>query len=250
VTTPSIVVLVTGDPVPEARARRGSFVDLIRQTAPAFGTCRWVAHDVRVLDVIPDLTGAAAVIVTGSAASVTEALPWMERTAESLRALVALDVPLLGICFGHQLLGHALGGRVSLNPHGREIGSMALTRETDDPVIGARGTTVVNMTHLDSVVELPPGARRIAQTRLEPNAAVRFGPSAWGVQYHPEIDAGVLRCYFEARRAALLLEGLDVEAAERAVVDAPEGALVIERFLRVALARQAPGADAGPSRSR
>jgi GMP synthase (glutamine-hydrolysing) len=237
VTTPSITVLVTGEPVAQARAKRGTFVDLIRQAAPAFGTSAWVAHDVRGLDVIPDLTGAAAVIVTGSAASVTEALPWIERTGECLRALVTLDVPLLGICFGHQLLGHALGGRVSLNPRGREIGSVALTLEADDPVIGKRGTSVVNMTHLDSVVELPAGACRLAHTELEPNAAVRFGPSAWGVQYHPEIDGEVMRCYFEARRAALLVEGFDVDAGERAVVDAPEGARVIDRFLRFALAR-------------
>jgi GMP synthase (glutamine-hydrolysing) len=235
VTTPSIVVLVTGDPVPEARAKRGDFVDLIRQAAPTFGTLGWVAHDVRGLDVIPDLTTASAVIVTGSAASVTEALPWIERTSECLRALVTLEVPVLGICFGHQLLGHALGGRVSLNPRGREIGSVTLTRAVGDPVIGEPGTVVVNMTHLDSVVELPPGARRVGSTRQEPNAAVRFGPSAWGVQFHPEIDAQVMRFYFEARRAALLIERFDVEAAERAVVDAPEGAGVIERFLRVAL---------------
>jgi GMP synthase (glutamine-hydrolysing) len=247
VANPSIVVLVTGDPVPEARAKRGDFVDLIRQAAPAFGTCEWAAHDVRGLDVIPNLTGAAAVIVTGSAASVTEALPWMVRTGECLRALVALEVPLLGICFGHQLLGHALGGRVSLNPRGREMGSVALTREEDDPVIGARGTATVNMTHLDSVVELPPGARRIAHTRQEPNAAVRFGRSVWGVQYHPEIDAAVMRSYFEARREVLLVEGFDIAAAEGAVVDAPEGALVISRFLRFALAhREASVGGADP----
>ncbi len=123
----SIAVLVTGDPVPEARARRGSFVDLLRQAAPAFGTHRWVAFDVRELDVIPELTAAMAVIVTGSALSVTDALPWKESASACLRSLVAREVPLLGVCFGHQLLGHALGGRVSLNPNRREIGTIELT---------------------------------------------------------------------------------------------------------------------------
>lgn len=236
----AIVVLVTGDPVPEARARRGSFVDLIRQAAPGFGTRRWLALDARALDVIPELEDALAVFVTGSAASVTEASPWMERAAAWLRTLVAREVPLLGICFGHQLLGHALGGRVAPNPNGREIGTVELTLSEDDEVFGSRGSMIVNTTHLDSVVELPPGAQVLGRTRQEPNAALRFGPRAWGVQYHPELDAEVMRHYLAARREALLAEGRDVDAAERAARDAPEATALIERFLRAA--------EAGPRR--
>jgi GMP synthase (glutamine-hydrolysing) len=187
--------------------------------------------------VLPDLTEAFAVIVTGSALSVTEALPWKEQVSVCLRELVRAEVPLLGICFGHQLLGHALGGRVIANPNGREMGTVDLERVEDDAVCGARGSVRVNTTHVDSVVALPPGARVLGRTRLEPHAAVRFGPSAWGVQYHPELDAEVMRCYFEARRSVLSAEGLDVDAAGRAVSDAPEGARVIERFLAFAEAR-------------
>jgi len=232
-------VLVTGEPVPEASARRGDFADLIRQAAPAFGTLRWEAYDVRTLEVLPDLAGALAVIVTGSALSVTEALPWKEKVSACLRELVRTEVPLLGICFGHQLLGHALGGRVSVNPNGREMGTVRLERLEDDDVCGARGSVLVNTTHLDSVVTLPPGARVLGRTRQEPHAAVRFGPSAWGVQFHPELDAEVMRCYFRARRSLLQAEGVDAEAGERAVLDAPEGAGVVERFLRLAHARGA-----------
>lgn len=231
----SIVVLVTGDPVPETRARRGSFAELIRQSAPSFGTLRWVAHDVRQPDILPELTRSAAVFITGSALSVTDELPWKEPVSQALRALVSAEVPVLGICFGHQLLGHALGGRVSLNPRGREMGTVPLSILEDDEVLGARGRIIVNSTHLDSVVELPPGARVLGHTPQEPHAAVRFGRRAWGVQFHPELDAEVMRHYFAARRPTLLAEGFDVEASERAVVDAPEGAGVIDRFLRVAL---------------
>ncbi len=235
VSTGSIVVLVTGDPVPETRARRGGFPELIRQAAPAFGTLRWVAHDVRQLDVLPELTHASAVFITGSALSVTDELPWKERVSKALRALVDAEVPLLGICFGHQLLGHALGGRVSLNPNGREMGTVPLSILEPDEVLGPGGRIIVNSTHLDSVVELPPGARVLGHTPQEPFAALRFGRRAWGVQFHPELDAEVMRHYFAARRPTLMAEGFDVEASERAVLDAPEGAAVIERFLSVAL---------------
>lgn len=246
-TTPDVVVLVTGEPVPEAQARRGSFAELIRQAAPTFGTLRWEAVDVRAVAVLPDLTRASAVIVTGSALSVTEALPWKEEVSACLRELVRAEVPLLGICFGHQLLGHALGGRVSRNPNGREMGTVALERLDADDVLGARGSVLVNTTHVDSVVTLPPGARVLGSTRQEPHAAVRFGPSAWGVQFHPELDAEVMRYYFEARRPLLSAEGFDVAAAERTIGDAPEGAWVIERFLRLASGRRGGG---GPAAAR
>jgi GMP synthase (glutamine-hydrolysing) len=229
-----IVVLVTGDPVPEARAQRGSFADLIRQAAPAFGTRRWLELDARALDVLPELTDVLAVLITGSAASVTDGSPWIERASAWLRALASREVPLLGICFGHQLLGHALGGRVSLNPNGREIGTVELTLLEDDEVLGSRGRMFVNSTHVDSVVALPPGAQVLGRTPQEPNAALRFGPAAWGVQYHPELDGEVMRHYFAARREVLLAEGRDVDAAWLAASDTPDAAALIERFLRAA----------------
>jgi GMP synthase (glutamine-hydrolysing) len=237
VTAAAIVVLVTGDPVPRARARRGGFAELIRQAAPAFGTRPWLAHDVRELATLPDLFAAEAVIITGSALSVTDPLPWKEPVSAALRELVHAEVPVLGICFGHQLLGHALGGRVGSNPRGREMGTVPLSVLVDDEVLGKRGSLLVNSTHVDSVVELPPGAAVLAETPQEPNAALRFGPSAWGVQFHPELDAEVMRDYFEARQATLLAEGFDLQSAERSLRDAPEAALIIERFLRLAHAR-------------
>jgi len=236
VTAGAIVVLVTGDPVPEARALRGGFAELIRQAAPGFGTRQWLSHDVRELDEVPDLSRAAAVIITGSALSVTDPLPWKERVSKSLRELVSAEVPLLGVCFGHQLLAYALGGSVRVNPQGREMGSVSLSIVEDDPVLGGRGEILVNSTHVDAVLELPRGARVLAHTQKDANAALRFGPNAWGVQFHPEIDAEVLRCYFAARRATLLAEGFDVAASERELRDAPAAAGVIERFLRLAYA--------------
>ncbi|MEY4544630.1 MAG: hypothetical protein RL685_825 [Pseudomonadota bacterium] len=231
---PSIAVLVTGDPVAAARERHGGFLKLIRAVAPGFAPATWVAHDVRVLEVLPDLTDALAVIITGSPLSVTEPEPWMARTGERLVQLVRRQIPTLGICFGHQLLGQALGGSVALNPRGREMGTVSYTTHVSDPVLGAAGSWLVNSTHVDSVVELPPGARVLGTTALEPHAAVRFGPAAWGVQFHPEIDGTVMRQYIEARRPALLAESVDVARLERSVEDAPAAAALVERFLLVA----------------
>lgn len=234
----SIVVLVAGDPVPQTRASRGGFFELIRAAAPGFETASWRAHDLRELDVIPELTDTSAVIVSGSPSSVMEGLPWMERAAVLMRDLVSREVPLLGICFGHQLLGHALGGVVAPNPRGREMGTVEQTAWRSDPLLGEAGTQRVNTTHVDSIVWLPGGAETLASTALEPHSAVRFAQHAFGVQFHPEIDGAVMRQYLEARRSTLLAEGFDLEAAERAAHDAPQGAAVIERFLKLALGRR------------
>jgi len=234
VSVPSIAVLVTGDPIAQTRAIRGDFLELIRAAAPAFAAVPWQAHDARVLDVLPDLTDALAVIVTGSPLSVIDAEPWMGRAASALLQWVGAKVPLLGICFGHQLLGHALGGRVARNPRGREMGTVDFTVPEADPVVGGPGSWPVNSTHVDSLVALPTGAQVIGSTLLDPAAAVRFGPLAWGVQFHPELDAAVMRQYIEARRLALLAENFDVDGAERNVREAPAAAAIIERFLRFA----------------
>ncbi len=225
-----VVVLVTGEPVPRVLDRRGGYASLIRACAPNVAAS-WQAYDVRRLDVLPELTDSLGVIVTGSASSVVDMEPWMERTAELLRELVRDEVPLLGICFGHQLLAHALGGRVERNPRGREMGTVELTLSRSDPVIGDSGTWLVNSTHLDSAVELPSAAELLGSTRLEPHAAVRFGAAAWGVQFHPELDAEVMREYFAARRSLLEAEGFDLAGAEGSLREAPSGAQVIARFV-------------------
>lgn len=233
-----VTILVAGDPVTETLQQRGGFPELIMGAAPSAWSGAWGAYDLRGADPLPRLTELAGVIVTGSAASVTEQLPWMQRAAAYLRELVSGDVPLLGICFGHQLLGEALGGRVARNPNGREIGTRELEVLSRDAVFGAAPRMLVNTTHVDSVVELPPGAERFARTALEPNAAVKFGASAWGVQYHPEVDAEVMRHYVRARRELLEREAFDTSQLERAASETPEAAGVIARFLSLVTARE------------
>jgi GMP synthase (glutamine-hydrolysing) len=234
----TVTILVAGDPVAETLHRRGGFPELIMGAAPSAWSGAWSAFDLRGSDPLPARAELAGVIVTGSAASVYEQLPWMLRAAAYLRELVAADVPVLGICFGHQLLGEALGGRVARNPNGREIGTQVLEVGARDAVFGEGPRMLVNTTHIDSVVELPPGAERFARTALEPNAALKFGPSAWGVQYHPEVDAEVMRHYVRARRELIEREGFDAAERERSAHDTPEAAGVIARFLQLVSARE------------
>jgi GMP synthase (glutamine-hydrolysing) len=181
---------------------------------------------------LPDSSDFAGLIVTGSASSVTERAPWMLRTEAYLARAVAHRDPVLGICFGHQLLGQALGGLVEKNPRGREMGTVPFEILADDPLLDRSVTPpLAHTTHVDSVTVLPPGARVLAATALEPHAAVRFGERAWGVQFHPEFDERVMSEYIETRSPLLAEEGRDPAAMLASIGVARAGALVLRRFV-------------------
>jgi GMP synthase (glutamine-hydrolysing) len=130
------------------------------------------------------------------------------------------------------MLGEALGGKVAENPNGREIGTVAVTRHTDNPLLEPVQPFTANATHLDSVVDLPAGAEVFASTALEPNALVRFTQTAWGVQFHPEMDADIVREYVLARRDTIEEEGTSVEALLGGLGDALAGRRVLQNFVR------------------
>ncbi|MDF3068263.1 MAG: synthase [Polyangiaceae bacterium] len=227
-----LCILVTGDPVPRTRERVGGFASLVRTGLADVWEHGFVEVDAREAGELPSAERFAGVIVTGSASSVTERAPWMLRAEEYLAGAVKDEHPVLGICFGHQLLGQALGGLVERNPRGREMGTVALTIVDDDPLLDRRiEPALAHATHVDSVTRLPSGVRLLATTALDPHAAVRFGERAWGVQFHPEFDEQVIREYVETRAQVLEQEGRDPQAVLAGVTAAEAGRLVLRRFV-------------------
>jgi len=90
---------------------------------------------------------------------------------------------------------------------------------------------LVNSTHIDTVVALPPGATVVASTALEPHAALAFGSVARGVQFHPEIDRNVMRGYVQRRRPNLVEEGLDAEGIWARAADTPRARKLLHNFI-------------------
>jgi GMP synthase (glutamine-hydrolysing) len=229
--------------MPTTLEQHGDWVRLISRTAADAWPGGFRAIDVRVAEPLPEPAEPRAIIVTGSASSVTERAPWMLRLEEHLRHVVSSGTPVLGICFGHQILGQALGGRVERNPRGREIGTVEVELTAPDPILDDRARPfLANMTHVDTLVELPEGARVLARTALEAHAALRFGENAWGVQFHPEIDAEVMRQYVSGRRELIAGEGLDAAAIHARIRETPPGAETLRRFLRIVAGRSDPEA--------
>jgi GMP synthase (glutamine-hydrolysing) len=219
-------------------ARRGEFSGWIVRTVGAAWDGPWQVHDVRTEEPLPSIAGAAAFVVTGSSSSVTERAPWMLRAEAFLRDVAGAEVPLFGICFGHQIVAQALGGEVTRNPRGREIGTVRVKRLADDAIFaGLSEDIAANATHVDTVAKLPPGARVLASSDLEPTQAFAVGKAVRCVQFHPEIDGDAMRGYVEARAHLIEAEGKDAAAIRARATDAPEGEEVLRNFVKAFVSR-------------
>lgn len=234
-----LILVQTGNTLPAIAEQKGDFDAMFLRGLFGDPSGEDVVHvDPREGDPFPDPTDADAVLVTGSASMVTERLDWSERTKDWLPRVLEAEVPLLAVCYGHQLLAEATGGRVGKNPNGREIGTIEVTL-TDagqaDALLGALEGPVLSMqsTHVESVLELPPSATLLGHTPLDPHQSFRVGERAWGVQFHPEIDADVSRWYVEGRAEIIRDEGLDPDALAAAVRDTPAGPALLRRFIEL-----------------
>lgn len=225
-------ILVTGEPVERVLSTQGNFTKLIRDAIGSAWLGSWDEVDSRVVDPHTCHEEAVAVIVTGSPASVLERTPWMLRSEAYLRHCADRGTPILGVCFGHQLLAQALGGEVQRNPNGREMGTVKLELLQRDALLDEQAQPfLANMTHVDSVTRLPDGAEVLARSAKDPNAVVRFSERVWGVQFHPEITGDVMAAYVQARWEALTEEGHDAAALLAGARNADAGASVLRRFV-------------------
>jgi GMP synthase (glutamine-hydrolysing) len=235
-----ILIVQTGTALERVRRRRGDYPHWFRSTM-RLPRERVVVVDARAEAGLPDARAYAGVVLTGSASMVSEREPWSERTAEWLRGVVDHGTPVLGVCYGHQLLAHALGGRVDYNPLGREIGTVEVElgdAASADPLFRGLGDRMLaQATHRQSVLEPPPGGEILGRTALDPCSAFRVNAHAWGIQFHPEFSVATLAAYIAERRDAIRHEGGDPGALTAALRPAPASRRVLTRFARLALAR-------------
>lgn len=239
-----LLLIQTGEAPEAVRTQFGGFADWFRRAMRLDGA-RLAVRRVDQGDDLPLPRTVAGAVITGSAAMVTERADWSERTAGWIRDAMDAQTPLFGVCYGHQLMAHALGGRVGWLPAGREIGTEAITRHDGikgDGVEALPARFAAHATHRQSVLEPPRGADVLARSQRDPHQLLRYAPHAMSSQFHPEFTAPIMRAYIAARADALRQEGLDPDALLASVADTEDARALLERFAHAALG--APGITA------
>ncbi len=231
-----LTIIKLGETFPDLANRVGDFEDWI---------ARGLGRPAERLDLVdarhgcslPAPTALSAVVLTGSHRMVTDLEEPGRRVALWLRGIVEAAVPILGICYGHQLLAHAMGGTVGPNPLGPEIGTreIELTAEADtDPLFrNMPSPFLAHCCHEQSVLSPPPGAAVLAANPHDSCHAFRIGTSAWGVQFHPEFTADICGQYL-LRYCVLSDSILPGPRQHPEVQDIPAGSLLLELFNRLA----------------
>ena len=230
-----VLIIRTGRAPDSIRGRHGDFPHWFRLGS------RLLPEQLRIVDVaageaLPAARDVAGAMITGSAAMVTERAPWSERTAGWIRDAMDVALPLFGVCYGHQLMAYALGGRVDYLPGGREIGTQPielLDHAVHDPLTAALPATFrAHTTHEQSVLEPSPQSVVLARSARDPHQLLRHGPCAISTQFHPEFNADVMRAYIRRKHDDMRREGTDPQTTLRAVAATPVARRLLHQFAR------------------
>ncbi len=230
-----ILIMKTGSTFTELAHETGDFEDWIIAAsgeAPGFFT---IADGVD--EALPSLDLLSGVIITGSHAMVSDGGMLVDLWSQLLRDAVTARLPVLGICYGHQLLAQALGGRVADHPAGLELGQVAIEMAAaarDDALFSALPAQFpAYASHLQSVLELPPGSFVYGSSDFEPHHAVRFAPAAWGVQFHPEFKHRIA-CAYIRRQRPRLRDDAEMNALIKKTGPLPGAGLLLQSFCHLA----------------
>ena len=155
-----------------------------------------------------ELNEVDALILTGSPRSVYEELDWMKNLENKIRKLQSMEIPVLGICFGHQLIAKSLGGEVKLNPEGWELGAYPIQLTEDGMkskiLSGINDNDIVYQSHRDCITCLPNNAIKLAFNN-KGIQAFSINKYIYGVQFHPEFSWAVIKKYVSIRSAMGIL---------------------------------------------
>ena len=200
---PKITIIEAGLISREVRARHGSFPQMFERMIRAADASASFAT-VRLADGegLPDPVSMEAILITGSSAGVYDDLDWIPPLERFVRAAYEARVPMVGICFGHQLIAQALGGTVRKSDKGWGIGRHVYDVVPDNGVIDGEKIAIA-CSHQDQVIEPPAGATTILHSTFTPHAGILYESGAvLSVQPHPEFTAAFAHICCEIRRGS------------------------------------------------
>ena len=220
----NVAILETGYPPAPLAEKFGSYPAM-------FGNLLGQAFEIRSFDVeageLPSDPGAhAAYVITGSPAGVYEPLPWIEPLKEFIRA--AVDSKMVGICFGHQIMAEALGGRVEKSSKGWGAGLHHYTVVRRKPWMDFAAMIASPASHQDQIVVQPPRTEVVAQSKFTLFAALAWADRpAISFQFHPEFSPEFAKALIEMR-----FDIVPDPAAAIASLDAPNDNARVGSWIR------------------
>jgi GMP synthase (glutamine-hydrolysing) len=195
-----VTLIKVGETFSELKPRVGCYEDWFQKGLSPYVN-DWQIVNAFQGEALPSPHTVEAVIVTGSPVSVYENLPWSVNTGQWLAQVLATDtIPVLGICYGHQLIADALQGKVERSSQGREIGVSIIDTIEEDPIFeGVTMPMQVWQSHIDEVSKIPSNAKVIASNAHTYAQGMAIGTQCRTVQWHPEMTHEIVEFYVQAR---------------------------------------------------
>jgi GMP synthase-like glutamine amidotransferase len=186
-----ITIIETGLVSPKNRELHGSYPQMFEQMiGAADASVTFDTVGIPAGEPLPDLEGLEAILITGSAAGVYDAFDWIVPLEGFVRMAHDRKVPMVGVCFGHQLIAQALGGTARKSEKGWGLGRHVYDIAPGNGLI--EGTRIaIACSHQDQVITPPAGARTILSSEFTPYAGLLYaGGTTLSVQPHPEFSVG------------------------------------------------------------
>jgi len=215
-----IGILQTGDAPEALKGQHGEYPDMFERflAGRGFTFARWRVVGMEFPASVHDCDGW---LITGSRHGVYEDHPFIAPLEQFIRDAFAAGVPVAGVCFGHQIMAQALGGRVEKFKGGWSTGPT-------DYDFGGR-TVRLNAWHQDQVVAPPPGATKIATSPFCEYAGLAYGRTGLSVQAHPEYGDAFIAGLIEHRGKGVVPEPL-LEQARARLGQPNDSALLADRI--------------------
>jgi GMP synthase-like glutamine amidotransferase len=189
-----IGILQCGHLLTEVAQRHGAYPQLYQNLLSGYGF-EFESYSVVDMEFPKDVHDADGWLLSGSRHGAYEDLPFIAPLEDFIRKAYAEHVPLVGICFGHQIIAQALGGKVVKSDKGWAIGHNEYDFE-------GLGKLSLNAWHQDQIVELPKDAKVTASSEFCNYAGLAYQDRALTIQAHPEFSGGAINDLIKARRGA------------------------------------------------
>ncbi|MBY8977180.1 type 1 glutamine amidotransferase [Rhodobacteraceae bacterium NNCM2] len=225
----TIGILDVGPVVEPLKSTYGTYPMMMERLLAGRGF-RFQTYVVREGVFPPGVDAADGWLITGSRFGAYDDQPWIPPLEDFLRGAFAARIPIVGICFGHQILAQALGGKVEKFKGGWAIGRQQYQLDGFD-----RPLEVIGL-HQDQVIEAPEGAEISGSSPFCKIAALTYGDQAWTLQPHPEFEPDFFRDLMEVRRTILPADL--VAEAEKTLDGSYDSQLVADKIENVLKARQ------------